>query len=151
MRALATHIDAQLDVFVGPAYPHDKAALHLEAGAKATALNAHRGDARLWARLAESSVLVGGGGLLAYESAYSGMPAVHLVPSGIRREMLGPLQEAGAIRVVDRDTKNAHRRLGEIVAALDPEILREMRHAALSMQLGEGHVRCIEAIEKLLS
>jgi spore coat polysaccharide biosynthesis predicted glycosyltransferase SpsG len=151
VRALAAHIDAQLDVFVGPAYSHDRAALQLEAGARATALKVHRGDARLWARLAQSSVLVGGGGLLAYESAHCGMPAVHLVPVGIRHEMLAPLKQAGAIRVVDRDAANPHRRLVEVVAALDPKTLGEMRRAALSMQLGEGHVRCVEAIENLLT
>jgi len=151
VRALAGHIDAQLDVFVGPAYSHDRAALQLGAGARATALKVHRGDARLWARLAQSSVLIGGGGLLAYECAHSGIPSVHLVPSGIRHDMLGPLEKTGAVRVVDRGAANPHRRLGEVIAELDPNALREMRRIGLSMQLGEGHVRCIEAIENLLS
>lgn len=152
VRALTAHTDTQLDVFVGPAYPHDIAALQggMDANA-AMALKVQRGDARLWAQLAHSSVLVGGGGLLAYESACSGMPAVHLVPAGMRREMLAPLEEAGAIRVVDRDTANAHRLLAEVVAALGPQGLGEMRRAALSLQLGAGHVRCMEAIEDLRS
>lgn len=151
VRALAVHIDAQLDVFLGAAYPYDAAALQLGADATATTLNVHRGDTHLWAQLAQSSILVGGGGLLAYESASVGMPAVHLVPEGVRREMLAPLEQAGAIRVVDRDAKSPYRRSSEVVSALEPTTLREMRRAALSMQLGNGHLRCIEAIEDLLS
>jgi hypothetical protein len=101
----------------------------------------------LWPRLGQSSVLVGGGGLLAYEAAYSGLPSVHVVPRGIRREMLAPLEEVGAILAVDRDASAPHRRLREIVTGLDPETLQEMRRAALSLPLGDGHVQCIQAIE----
>jgi spore coat polysaccharide biosynthesis predicted glycosyltransferase SpsG len=151
VRALAAHIAAQLDVFVGPAYLHDEAAFQLGADAKATSLNVYRGDPRLWAQLARSSILVGGGGLLAYEAAHSGLPAIHLVPDGIRREMLAPLEQARAIRVVDRTAENPHQRLGEVVATLDPETLRAMRRSGLSLQIGQGHVLCIEAIEDLLS
>jgi spore coat polysaccharide biosynthesis predicted glycosyltransferase SpsG len=151
VRALADHIDAELDVFVGPAYSHETAALQLGAGAKAMALRVHRGDARLWDRLAQSSVLIAGGGLLAYESAYGGMPAVHFVPRGLRHEMLHPLEQAGAIRLVDRDAEHPYQRLVEVVAALRPEDLAAMRRAGLSMQLGDGHVQCMAAIESLLS
>ena len=149
--ALAAQIDAQLDVFLGPAYSHDEAALQLGADARATALNVLRGDTHLWAQLAQSSILVGGGGLLAYESASVGMPAVHLVPGGVRREMLAPLELAGAICVVDRDAESPYRRLGDVVSSLEPEALREMRRAALSIELGNGPLRCIDAIEDLLS
>lgn len=151
VRALAADIDAELDVFIGPAYPHDQAPLELAAGAGGATAKVYRGDARLWDRLSQSSLLVGGGGLLAYESAYCGMPSVHLVPRGIRREMLAPLASAGAIRVVDRDANDPYSRVCALVKALDPETLGEMRRVALSMPLGNGHVRCLEAIESLVS
>ena len=149
VRALASQTDARIDVFVGPVYSHDETALHLGGSTEATAVKVHHAAGSLWEQLARSSVLVGGGGLMAYEAACSGLPSVHLVPQGTRREMLAPLEGAGAIRVVDRDAKEPHRSLCRLVASLDPETLLEIRRAALSLPLCNGHLRCVEAIEDL--
>jgi len=147
VRALASRIDARLEVFLGPAYSHDEAALQLGGHAGPTVVKVLRVDDGLWAQLGRSSALVGGGGLLAYEAAYSGLPSVHLVARGIRRQMLAPLEESGAILLVDRDAGEPYRRLQEVVAGLDREALQEMRRAGLALPLGDGHVRCIQAIE----
>lgn len=147
VRALISRIDARLDVLLGPAYSHDEAALQLGAESGPTIVKVHRGDGDLWEQFKQSSVLVGGGGLLAYEAAYAGLPSVHLVARGIRRQMLAPLEEAGAVVAVERDAGEPHRRLQEVLADLDCRALKQMRRAALALPLGNGHVRCIQAIE----
>jgi spore coat polysaccharide biosynthesis predicted glycosyltransferase SpsG len=147
VKALTSNLEARLEVFLGPAYRHDVTASKLGADDGTKDVRVHRATKYFWAHLSRSSILVGGGGPLAYEAAHSGLPSVHLVGSDIQREMLVPLEAVGAIVVVDRDGEEPHRRLYEVVVRLGSETLREMRRAGLSLPLGNDHVRCIQAIE----